>query len=112
MGGAGGGALTLFHGTDAASAADIVNNGLDASSAAELGGGDVFWATTDRSAAEVFAEANPAGGDPALVSVTVPEAVMSSLSRQGLVSIEGAVHSFAVEAWDTPNEFATFTRLR
>jgi len=102
------GGVVLFHGTDAASAAEIVEGGLDAGKAAELGGGDAFWSTTDQSVARVFSLANPSGGPAAIVQMSVPQAVIASLQRAGLVAIEGGVHAFSSPAFAMLNEFATF----
>jgi len=55
----------------------------------ELGGGDIFWATTDQAVAEWFAAANPAGGAPAVVSVILPESVSSTLQAAETLVIEG-----------------------
>jgi hypothetical protein len=105
------GPLLLFHGTDVASAEAIAQAGLDPEAAAALGGGDVFWATAERSAADVFAATNPAGGAPAVISVTVPDAVLSSLQRTGDVVVNGSVYEFSRGAWDVLNEYATFARV-
>jgi hypothetical protein len=91
--------ICLFHGTDVASAKDIVEKGLDIARATELGGGDVFWATADRSVAEVFAGANPVGGAPAVVSVTLPESTVTALQSAGTLTIEGNVYQFLPKAW-------------
>jgi hypothetical protein len=110
--GAARGSTVLFHGTDLASAESIVARGLNAVRAARLGGGDSFWTTANRKVAGFFAHANPAGGPPAVVQVTVPQPVVSSLLRQGTLEIEGATHRFSGEAWKVLNEFATFVRVQ
>ncbi len=94
--------VCLFHGTDFASASDIVENGLNVERAAQVGGGDVFWATTDQATADLFAAASPgveAGGLPAVVSVTVSDSVVSGLVESEMLSITGDVYAFAPEAW-------------
>jgi RHS repeat-associated protein len=105
------GGVSLFHGTDAASAESIVARGLSAARAAVLGGGDSFWATADRPIAGFFARANPAGGAPAVVEVHVPQAVISSLERQGALEVQGSTYRFSGNAWNVLNEFATFLRM-
>lgn len=101
--------VTLYHGTDFASATDILENGFDMSKAAELGGGDALWTTTSASDAGWFAAANPSGGPPGILQITVPEATINSLSSQGLVSIEGSVYRFQPGAMDVLNNSGTIT---
>ena len=55
----GGAACDLSHGTDLASAQNIVRNGLDANAARQWGGGDVFWTTTSQGDAEIFCDGEP-----------------------------------------------------
>jgi hypothetical protein len=92
--------ITLYHGTDAGSAADIVNNGFDMNKASELGGGDVFWTTTSKSDASWFAQSNPAGGDSAIVGITTTQSTINSLSGRGWLSIEGSVYKFDPKGLD------------
>jgi len=67
----------------------------------ELGGGDIFWATTDQAVAEWFAAANPAGGAPAVVSVILPESVSSTLQAAETLVIEGgSFYKFLPAAWN------------
>ena len=71
--------IRLFHGTDLASASDIIANGLNVQKASQFNGSGEFWATTDREYADVFAQANPAGGTPARLEFEVPQSVLSAL---------------------------------
>ena len=96
-------ALTLFHGTDIASATDIVNNGFDLGKAAEVGGGDALWTTTAQSDAELFAQVNPVAGEPAVVGIKAPRSLINELSNKGLVNIDGPVHTFEPGAIDFLN---------
>jgi hypothetical protein len=71
--------VLLHHGTDAASANDILNHGVDAAKAAQYNGTGEFWATTDPVAADWFAKANLVNGPPSRLSFEVPEAVLQAL---------------------------------
>jgi hypothetical protein len=102
-------ALTLYHGTDLGSASDILENGFDMSKAAELGGGDALWTSTSSSDAGWFAEANPSGGAPATVQITVPQSAIDNLSSQGLLSIEGPVYRFEPAAVNVLNSSSTMS---
>jgi RHS repeat-associated protein len=75
---AGDGTRKLLHGTDAGAADDIVAHGINRNAAAELGGGDVFWMTESRETARLFAQVNPAGGNPAIIGVDLPTDVVLS----------------------------------
>jgi hypothetical protein len=107
--GVGEGATVLFHGTDAASAADILTNGVNMGRATELGGGDAFWTTTSSSDAGWFAAANPVGGAPATLSITVPDSVINGLSSSNLLSVQESVYLFQPGAASILNSAATFT---
>jgi hypothetical protein len=73
------GSIRLYHGTDLASAEEIRDHGLDAAAARAFGGGGEFWATTDRATADLFAQANPAGGPPARLDFVVTAHVLRAL---------------------------------
>jgi hypothetical protein len=110
--GIGEGATVLFHGTDAVSAADILTNGINMGRAAKLGGGDAFWTTTSSSDAGWFAAANPIGGVPATLSISVPNLVIRSLSSSNLLSVQGSVYLFQPGAASILNSAATFMLVR
>src|SRR6266849_4911037 len=80
--------LTLYHGTAKASADDILKYGLDASKARRYNAGGEFWATTDQLTAEIFAQANPAGGTPAYLVFEVEDTVLKLLLAQNPVVSE------------------------
>jgi hypothetical protein len=102
----GGDSTTLFHGTDANSADDILATGFDMNQAAELGGGDELWTSTSASDSVWFAQANPAGGEPALLRIEVPNPVIEGLSNNNLLTIEGSVYRFQPGAMNTLNNSA------
>lgn len=79
----GGAFTTLFHGTDAASAESIAAGGINRAAARAAGGGDVFWATSDRSIAALYARANPLGGTPSIVAQRIPTAALRALTQGG-----------------------------
>jgi hypothetical protein len=97
------GFTTLYHGTDIGSATDILENGLNMSKAAELGGGDALWTTTSSSDAGWFAASNHVGGDPAVLQITVPNATINDLSGSGMLSVEGSVYRFQPGAMNILN---------
>jgi hypothetical protein len=66
----------------------IVENGLSKAAARALGGGDVFWATTDKGIATLFAEANPAGGTPAIAALKIPTSALQTLVNSGAVAVD------------------------
>jgi hypothetical protein len=101
--------LVLLHGTDAVSAANIVENGLNVAQAAEVGGGDIFWTTTSLEDAQIFAAANPAGGTAAIVQMQISQSLAESLIAEGQLTISGSVYKFSSEAWEILNESASFT---
>jgi hypothetical protein len=102
----------FYHGTDVESAQSLRLGGLNREEAQALGGGDVFWGTSDLQAARLFAEANPRGGIPDIVKVRVPSRIVDQLVKRGLMEVEGGVYKCAAEAWQTLNEFAKFEELK
>lgn len=110
---------TVFlHGSSRESVDDIIENGLDAAKAGDLGGGDIFWAVPEAGidAARFFAEANPSGGAAAILRLDLPEKVAQSLIDDGLLIIrkieDGSTwYEFSREAWEKINEFGVFTLL-
>jgi hypothetical protein len=89
--------VVLFHGTDLASATDIVNNGLNFAEAVARGGGDVFWATSEQGVANVFANANAAvaEGEPAVVSTSIPQSLINAWAESGDLVIDGSTYQFS-----------------
>lgn len=69
------GRLRLYHGTDATSASQIVEYGLDVERARATGGHGEFWTTIDIDAARVFAVSN-LHGPPSLVQFDLPPTVV------------------------------------
>jgi hypothetical protein len=97
------GAKPLFHGSDAASVGSLVENGLSKAAARELGGGDIFWATTDRGIATFFARANPAGGELAVAALQIPTTALQSLIKSGAVAID-RTGAYMVKNWGAFNQ--------
>ena len=77
--GIGSAVLRLHHGTDLASANDLLNNGVDAGKAAAFNVSGEFWTTTDVAVADTFAQVNPAGGTPARLEFDLPMPVLTAL---------------------------------
>lgn len=71
--------VRLHHGTDVASATDILNGGLDPAKAAAFNVSGEFWATTDVAGADTFAQVNPAAGVPARFDFNLPRRVLAAL---------------------------------
>ena len=98
----------LFHGSDLASVDNIVANGLDQEAAAALGGGDVFWTTTDIGTARWFAEANPAMSDAfGIVGMRVD---IAAAERAGIIAFDTPTGAYVVTNWDAFNNIAQFFR--
>lgn len=98
----------LYHGTDAASASDIVANGIDRDAAARLGGGDQFWATTSRSDADIFAATNPAGEPPAVVGINVASGIDQAVANGILSPVASLPGAYAVNGWEAFDQIATY----
>ena len=100
-------------GTDLASALDIVQNGLDAEKARELGGDGSFWVVpvAQLESARLFALANPAlSSQGALVKITVPSEILDDLLKNSLLEIVagGQFYRFVPDSLDILNEKAIF----
>ncbi len=100
--------VTLFHGSDLASVDSIVRKGIDKEAARALGGGDIFWTTTDLSAARLFAQANPRLGSPAVVGIRLSEDALQRMLAEG--SILGDGTTFKVVDWEALNRVAKYSR--
>ena len=74
--------IRLRHGTDVASANDIMTNGVSQTAAALLNVSGEFWAATDERTANMFAQVNPSNGPPARVDFDLPDGVLAMLVRQ------------------------------
>jgi RHS repeat-associated protein len=101
----------LFHGTDAESARSIVATGLDRKAAAQLGGGDVFWMTESQDTARIFAQVNPASGNPAVVAADLEGSVIESLADRGVIRFDNPGGAWQVLDWEAFNEVATFVKV-
>ncbi|MFZ5895027.1 MAG: RHS repeat-associated core domain-containing protein [Myxococcota bacterium] len=101
--GAAKGTTTLFHGSDLASVENLVAKGLDRAAARARGGGDVFWATLDKGVADVFANANPVGGAPAIAALKLPTAALESLIKSGGVAID-RTGAYMIKNWGAFNK--------
>jgi hypothetical protein len=101
--------ITIFHGTDVASATSIVKKGINQEAARALGGGDVFWATSDLATARLFAKANPKGRSPAVVGITLRQSSLDRLVSSGAVQVEeGAIK---VTNWDAFHQVVKYGRV-
>jgi len=65
--------VRLHHGTDQASANDLLLNGVDQQQAATWNGSGEFWATTDHHRAEWFAMSHPSSPPAACFEFDLPE---------------------------------------
>jgi hypothetical protein len=100
-------ALVLYHGTDRASADEILNHGLDRAKAAAFNASGEFWATTDAATADVFAYANPHSPPAARLEFGIANDVLQGLlsasppraheySRHGVTNYEFLPASFTI----------------
>ncbi len=100
----------LFHGTDIDSATGIAEHGIDESAARELGGGGEFWVTNKAADAELFAQVNPAGKDPAVVGITLHgQSVADAVAHGVLKPVLGLPGAYTVTDWDALNAIARFS---
>ena len=102
----------LFHGTDLASAENIAANGISRFEASALGGGDMFWMTASRESAGWFAEANVAGGAPAVLGISFEGGLPAAMARGVVTPVAGMPGVFTTTNWAAFNRIATFTILR
>jgi len=106
------GFIELFHGTDVSSAWDILERGFNMQTAFEtMGTGDALWTTTSRDYAWMFAQANPAGGTPAMVKILVPDFFIDQMRETHYLSILGTVHRFEPEAVNGLNIFGRISMV-
>jgi hypothetical protein len=75
--------IILYHGTDLNSANNLLNNGLDASQAAQYNVTGEFWATESQADSDWFARTNPAAGTPARFEFEISEQDLQYLLNQG-----------------------------
>ncbi|QQS33233.1 MAG: hypothetical protein IPM50_01230 [Acidobacteriota bacterium] len=107
------GPLVVFHGTDVNSATNIITGGLNVQNAINLGGGDVFWTTTNLGTARIFAEANPSGGTPAVIQLTLPRQAADAMIGAGTLRVgEGGTYMFQRPSWPQVNSTGVFTRVQ
>lgn len=108
-----GGGDQIFHGTDLASAEDIVANGINQEAAAELGGGDVFWATENVAHAQIFAESAPGTSEenPAAVVQIDLGSTLEELSSAGIIEPGELPGSWTVTDWERFNGVADFSLM-
>jgi hypothetical protein len=106
----------LFHGTDAISAADIVQGGINQTEASMTGGGDVFWTTTSQGDATIYAEVSPGvlnGGSPAVVGITLPQGGLQAAIESGLLSqVDGMPGVYVVSNWGGFNAVVNYTIVK
>jgi hypothetical protein len=88
----------LFHGTDLESAFDIAEHGIETEATD-------FFMSSSQGEAEYYAKYNPAGGEPALVSITLPDSVAAKLEAAGdLQIINNSTYRFLPGAWQILND--------
>lgn len=103
--------LVLFHGSDAESVESIIANGLNRAAAAEKGGGDIFWASSNLEEAGWFAQTNPAGGTPSVLRIDISVPAVQKLVKEGALQVEGSTYKFAGGAWEQLKNLATFSKV-
>ncbi len=103
--------ITLFHGSDAVSVENMLEHGINATAAAEKGGGDTFWTTSSLEDAQWFAASNPSGGAPAVMRIDLSQPAVHSLMHEGTLQVEGSVYQFSGSAWQKLNDLGKFSRV-
>ena len=73
------GFIRFHHGTDLASATDLLVNGVSQQHAAAWNGSGEFWATTDHDRAEWFALSHPNSPPAACYEFDLPESVLLAM---------------------------------
>jgi hypothetical protein len=68
--------IRFHHGTDQASANDLLQNGVNQQHAAAWNGTGEFWATCDHHRAEWFARSHPSSPPAACFEFDLPESVL------------------------------------
>lgn len=87
--------VRLHHGTDQASASDLLLNGVNQQHAAAWNGSGEFWATTEHRRAEWFALSHPASPPAACFEFDVPEAILVAILQMSPVAaIRHAPHDY------------------
>jgi len=111
-----GASIRLHHGTDKTSATDIATKGVDRLKASVYGAAGEFWATIDMSAAEIFAQVNPASGTPAIFSFelldTVLKMMLSSSPPQAQLHVQLQAIEFRPNSFQKLNSSMTGREVR
>jgi hypothetical protein len=71
--------IRFHHGTDLASANDLLQNGVNQQHAAAWNGTGEFWATTDHRRAEWFALSHPNSPPAACFEFDLPESALTAI---------------------------------
>lgn len=101
------GCIRLHHGTDKASAEDLLQNGISQTRAVGCGGTGEFWTTTEVADSETFAQVNPASASPARFSFDVAVTTIQSL----LNSKPPQAHKHGTDWYEfLPTSFAELNR--
>ena len=58
-----------------------------------------------------FAEANPAGGSPAILKIDISQPALQEMIRTGSLEVKDSVHMFSGSAWGKLNQLATFSKI-
>jgi len=98
----------LYHGTDLASAKNIVEHGISRAAARRIGGGDAFWVTTSKAEAGMFAIANPIGGPAAIVGITLTGGISQAVTDGIMTADEVLPGAYTVVKWSAFNARATY----
>lgn len=78
--------IRFHHGTDQASANDLVQTGVNQQHAAAWNGSGEFWATTERRRAEWFGRSHPASPPAACFEFDLPEPVLLAILQMAPVA--------------------------
>ena len=87
--------IRFHHGTDQASAYDLLQNGVNRQHAAASNGSGEFWATIEHRRAEWFALSHPASPPAACFEFDLPEPLLTAILQMAPVAaVQHAPHDY------------------
>lgn len=100
--------VTLYHGTDLASAEDLVRNGVDAQKAAQCNASGEFWASTSLDDATWYAHGNPDSPPAARLEFDLPLSALQTFLQMvppGVNHYQPSEYEFLPHSFPLLNQF-------